>query len=661
MSLENSKPLIPRTAIFGNPSRTMCEISPDGARLAWIAPRDGVLNIWVAPISDIAAAEPVTNDCNRGIRFYEWARNNTHLLYIQDEGGDENWHVHSVEIATAIDKDLTPLKSIAAQLHGLSAAFPDELIVGLNDRDASWHDLYRINLKTGNSELFFLNDSEFGSLTLDRAYHIRLAEKPLPEGGRVVFRHHDGAFDELFRIPHEDDITTFIVGFDAAGDAYYLIDSLGRDKTALYAVNFESGEKHLLGEHPKADISNLLVHPRTYKAEAYSVTHIRQEWHALDEKVGADLDTLIEALSGEINVPSRTEADDKWIVSSRSAEQPLAYHLYDRNTGEVTKLFSTRPELETYSMRPMQGHIIPSRDGLELVSYLTLPAGEDNSGDSDGDGDGDGNGPQTPVPMVLLVHGGPWARDSYGFNPDHQWLANRGYAVLSVNFRGSTGFGKNFVTAGDLEWGRKMHDDLLDAVAWAVGQGIAQLNKVAIMGGSYGGYATLAGLAFTPEIFACGVDLVGPSNLKTLIDTIPPYWQSFYENFAKRMGDPRTEEGRALLAERSPLNKADQIVKPLLIGQGANDPRVKQAESDQIVGVMQEKGLPVTYLLYPDEGHGFARPENRLSFFAVAEAFLSAHLGGRAEAIGDDFSGAAIEVPEGATHVPGLTDALSTR
>lgn len=657
MSLENSKPLIPRTAIFGNPSRTMCEISPDGTRLAWIGPRDGVLNIWVAPISDITAAEPVTNDRNRGIRFYEWARNNTHLLYIQDEGGDEDWHVHSVEIATAIDRDLTPLKSIAAQLHGLSAAFPDEIIVGLNDRDAAWHDLYRINLKTGDRELVFLNDKEFGGLTLDRAFQIRLAEKPLPEGGRVVFRHNNGAFDELFRIPHEDDITTFIAGFEAAGDAYYLIGSLGRDKTALYSVNFESGEKHLLGEHPKADISNLLVHPRTYKAEAYSVTHIRQEWHALDAKVGADLDTLKEALAGEINVPSRTEADDIWIVSSRSAEQPLAYHLYDRNSGEVTKLFSARPDLETYTLQPMQGHIIPARDGLELVSYLTLPAGQVAAGDSNSDG----NGPETPLPMVLLVHGGPWARDAYGFNPDHQWLANRGYAVLSVNFRGSTGFGKNFLNAGDLEWGRKMHDDLLDAVAWAVGQGIAQHDKVAIMGGSYGGYATLAGLAFTPDIFACGVDLVGPSNLKTLIDTIPPYWKSFFENFAKRMGDPRTEEGQALLAERSPLNKADQIVKPLLIGQGANDPRVKQAESDQIVGVMQEKELPVTYLLFPDEGHGFARPENRLSFFAVAEAFLSAHLGGRAEAIGDDFSGATIEVPEGATHVPGLTDALPAR
>jgi dipeptidyl aminopeptidase/acylaminoacyl peptidase len=261
--------------------------------------------------------------------------------------------------------------------------------------------------------------------------------------------------------------------------------------------------------------------------------------------------------------------------------------------------------------------------------------------------------------VVLLVHGGPWARDDYGFDPHHQWLANRGFAVLSVNFRASTGFGKAFLNAGDLEWGRKMHDDLLDAVAWAVRQGIADAKRVAIMGGSYGGYATLAGLAFTPKTFCCGVDIVGPSNLETLLATIPPYWAAFFENLARRVGDPRTEEGRRLLRERSPLHAADRIRKPLLIAQGANDPRVKQAEADQVIAAMRSKGLPVTYVLYPEEGHGFAVPENRISFYAIAEAFLAQHLGGRAEPIGEDFNGADFKVPEGAAHVPGLAAMLA--
>jgi dipeptidyl aminopeptidase/acylaminoacyl peptidase len=294
----------------------------------------------------------------------------------------------------------------------------------------------------------------------------------------------------------------------------------------------------------------------------------------------------------------------------------------------------------------MHGEIIRARDGLPLVSYLTLPEGV-------------GRKPKARLPMVLLVHGGPWARDSYGYYAPHQWLANRGYAVLSVNFRGSVGFGKAFVNAGDLQWGRKMHDDLLDAVEWAVAEGIADRGRVAIMGGSYGGYATLAGLAFTPDVFCCGVDIVGPSNLETLLATVPPYWAAFFENLARRVGDPRTDAGRALLRQRSPLHSADKITRPLLIGQGANDPRVKQAESDQIISAMRSKNLPVTYVLYPEEGHGFAVPENSLSFNAIVEMFLAAHLGGRCEPVGDDFRGAKFEVREGAAHVGGLEAAVA--
>jgi dipeptidyl aminopeptidase/acylaminoacyl peptidase len=292
---------------------------------------------------------------------------------------------------------------------------------------------------------------------------------------------------------------------------------------------------------------------------------------------------------------------------------------------------------------------IDSRDGLGLVSYYTLPPG------SHGDGDGV---PDQPLAMVLVPHGGPWGRDRWGYDGWHQWLANRGYVVLTVNFRASTGFGKAFINAGNREWGAKMHDDLIDAVDWAIEQGIADPARVAIMGGSYGGYATLAGLTFTPDKFACGVDLVGPANLVTLLETMPPYWKPQVELFTTRVGDFRTEDGRKFLASRSPLTYADRICRPLLIGQGANDPRVKQAESDQIVQAMQAKGIPVTYVLYPDEGHGFARPENRLSFNAIAEAFLSECLGGRFEPVGDDFQGSSIAVPVGAEHVPGLTAAL---
>jgi dipeptidyl aminopeptidase/acylaminoacyl peptidase len=328
---------------------------------------------------------------------------------------------------------------------------------------------------------------------------------------------------------------------------------------------------------------------------------------------------------------------------------PVRYYRYDREGQQAHFLFSNRKALEGMPLAKMSPVVIASRDGLNLVCYYTLPVGSDSNGDGR---------PDEPLPMVLVVHGGPWARDVWGYNAWHQWLTNRGYAVLSVNFRGSTGFGKTFINRSTREWGAKMHDDLIDAVHWAIQQGIADADRVAIMGGSYGGYATLVGLTFTPEMFACGVDIVGPSNLVTLIESIPPYWQPQVELWTTRVGDHRTEEGRAFLTKCSPLTYVDRIQRPLLIGQGANDPRVKQTESDQIVQAMQEKNIPVTYVLFPDEGHGFARPENRLSFNAVAEAFLSECLGGRYEPIDDDFKGSSITVPIGADVLPGLTEAL---
>jgi len=448
----------------------------------------------------------------------------------------------------------------------------------------------------------------------------------------------------------EDMLTTSAVGFDKTGRVLYLIDSRDRNTAALVSLDLDTGELTLIGEDPRADISGAMVHPSEKTVQAVAFTYERKHWQILDESISEDLAYLRTVADGDAEVTSRTLDDKYWMVAYLMDDGPVRYYRYDREAQEAQFLFTHQSELEGWSLAKMHPVVIKSRDGLNLVSYYTLPVGSDNDGDAR---------PDEPLPMVLYVHGGPWGRDVWGYNSVHQWLANRGYAVLSVNFRASTGFGKAFINAGNKEWGGKMHDDLIDAVDWAIAEGIADPEKVAIMGGSYGGYATLWGMTNTSEMFACGVDICGPSSLITVLESIPPYWQPEVELFAARVGDHRTEEGRAFLTERSPLTYVDQIERPLLIGQGANDQRCKQAESDQIVEAMQEKEIPVTYVLYSDEGHGFVRPENSLSFFAVGEAFLSECLGGKYEPIGDDFEGSSITVPVGAEEVPGLTDALS--
>lgn len=644
--------LIPRQKLFGNPTRAQCKISPDGRLLSWLAPRDDVLNIWVAPVDDLGAARAITNDTGRGIRFSVWARNASHLLYIQDKGGDEDWHVYAVSAEGGDPIDLTPIEGVHAQFTGMSWSAPTTVMLGLNDRDARWHDIYKVDLVSGERELVFKNDLDFAGVVLDRDLNLRLGSKTLEqEGGREFFRMTDGEWSPFFRIAHEDDLATGVYGFDASGDDVYMVDSRGRDMAALNRMTVATGDTTVIAESSEADVSDVMMHPTTYEIEAYAVNREMKQWTPLQDAVGQDLAFLKSELSGEIALQSRTKADDQWIVSAAAAERPETYYLYDRSSKSLRELFDSRPELHGAPLVPMHPVTLDARDGLKLVSYLSLPKSSTGNGS---------DRPDAPCPLVLLVHGGPWARDSYGFNAAHQWLSDRGYAVLSVNYRGSVGFGKNFVNAADLEWAGKMHDDLIDAVNWAIAEKIADPDKIAIMGGSYGGYATLVGLTFTPEVFCCGVDIVGPSNLETLLETIPPYWTSFYETFARRVGDPRTEDGKALLKDRSPVHRADAITKPLLIGQGANDPRVKQAESDQIVQAMTDKGLPVIYVLYPDEGHGFARPENRMSFHAAAEAFLSVHLGGAAERFGSDLDGSSLEVSHGADEIPGLPDALAS-
>jgi dipeptidyl aminopeptidase/acylaminoacyl peptidase len=447
----------------------------------------------------------------------------------------------------------------------------------------------------------------------------------------------------------EDSLTTSPAGFDKTGKIMFMTDSRGRDTSAFSQIDLGDNKETIMAANDLADVDKFLTHPTEKNIQAVTFNYERQKWQLLDPAIEADMRYLESVADGDLQIVSRTLDDKTWMVAYIMDDGPIRYYVYDRAKKEARFLFTNRAELEGLPLAKMHPTVIKSRDGLNLVSYLTLPYGSDME---------QAGRPAEPLPLVLLVHGGPWARDSWGFESEHHWLANRGYAVLSVNYRGSTGFGKKFTNAGNKEWAGAMHNDLLDAVDWAIEQKIADPKRVAIMGGSYGGYATLVALTFTPDRFACGVDLVGPSNLLTLLNTIPPYWAPMLQMFKDRVGDPGTKEGKQLLNERSPLNFVDKIERPLLIAQGANDPRVKRSEADQIVQAMREKKIPVTYLLFSDEGHGFARPENNLAFYAVVEAFLARQLGGRAQAIGDDFAGSTIASPQGSDQIPDLSDAL---
>lgn len=650
LAADSSAPLIERAKLFGNPTRAAGTLSPDGQWLSWLAPVDGVLNIWIAPASDLSKAKSITADKARPIRQHFWAPDSKSVLYIQDKGGDENFLLYGVDVATGKERNLTPFEKTRVMLVGGSTTIKDKILIGLNNRDARWHDVHLLDLNTGQLTEVMKGDG-FAGFLADDTLTLRMGVRPNAAAGSDYHRIVDGKVEEkpFASTTLEDALTTNPAGFTSDGKTLYWVDSRGRNTAALIAQDVATGQTRIVAQNGKADIGGVLSDPRTGEVKAYSVDYLKREWTAIDPDIKASLDFLRAKLPGQFNIGSRTDANDKWIVGHDPVTAPAVTYLYDRKAGTLTELYTARPELKGAPLVPMHPREIKARDGLTLVSYLTLPPGTD----------ADNNGkPDKAVPMVLLVHGGPWARDGYGYNSMHQWLANRGYAVLSVNFRGSTGFGKDFISAGNLEWGKKMHDDLLDAVAWAEKEGVAAKGKTAIMGGSYGGYATLAGVAFTPDAFACGVDIVGPSNLETLLKTLPPYWTAGIQQFHERMGNPNTPEGLALLKERSPLYKADQIRKPLLIGQGANDPRVNKAESDQIVAAMKAKNIPVTYVLFPDEGHGFARPANTIAFNAVTENFLKQCLGGRAEPIGGTVKASSAQILEGAQHAPGLEAAL---
>jgi dipeptidyl aminopeptidase/acylaminoacyl peptidase len=643
-----STDVISRSVLFGNPERTAAQISPDGKHLAWLAPKEGVLNVWVAPVNDLNAAKPVTADAARPVQQYFWAFDKKHLLYMQDKGGDENFHLWQVDLATDKATDLTPMENTRAIVVGVSWKKPNTVMVGLNNRDPQLHDLYEVTLGTGAMTMVYENKDGFTDFTVDDDYKLRFAGKPTPDGGQLIqmFDAKAKTWSDYETIGGDDALTTGILGFNKKGDQLYMLDSRDRDTAALFLTDIKTKKKKLLQEDARADVSGAMMSPKDHSLQAVSVTYDRQEWIAKDKKVEADFKAIAKLDTGEFNVASRTLDDSVWLVTMSGDTMPGKYYLWERAKKKGTYLFTTRPDLEGKPLAPMHSITdLKSRDGLTLVSYLTLP----NAADADKNGKAD-----KPVPAVLLVHGGPWARDNWGANPIHQLLANRGYAVLSVNYRGSTGFGKKFLNAANGEWGKKMHDDLLDAVRYLVDQQIAPADKICIMGGSYGGYATLAGLTLTPDTFACGVDIVGPSNIVTLVKSIPPYWAPLINVFKARVGDWDTKEGYAALMDASPLTHVAKIKKPLLIGQGANDPRVKQAESDQIVKAMQKARIPVTYALFPDEGHGFARPENSLAFFAVTEAFLSAHLGGVYQKLTkEEVTASTIQIKVGKEGIPG--------
>jgi dipeptidyl aminopeptidase/acylaminoacyl peptidase len=611
--------LIPRSVLFGNPERTSPNISPDGASLAWIAPRAGVLNLWVAPIGgesgvDWAAARPVTEDTDRGIRSFAWARDGRHLLYVQDVGGDENWRLYDVQPESLERRDLTPFEGIHATIIGTSKRRPSEVLVGINADNPQLHDVYRLNLDSGELVKEIENPGYAGWLA-DEDLVVRCAISPLPDGGfDVLVRDSaDAEFRQLLTIPAEDATSTDVVSFSGDGRSLLMISAAGSDTGRLTRVDLASGESVVLAEDPEADVSGVLLHPDTRDPLIVMILKDRMTYVVLDPSVEEDLQAVRALHPGDPSFAGRNEADNTWLIAFNVDAGSVTYFMYDRPTRTGRPLFSARPALEGYELAAMEPFSFPARDGLVIHGYATFPPGLGRAG----------------LPAVVDVHGGPQVRDTWGYNPEAQWLANRGYLCLQVNYRGSTGYGKAFVAAGDREWGGKMHDDLVDAVGYAVAQGWADASKVAIYGGSYGGYAALVGAAFTPDVFCCAVDIVGPSNLKTLLETIPPYWAPMIAQLYRRVGNPETDA--EFLWSRSPLSRARDIKIPLLIAQGANDPRVKQAESEQIVAALTEAGIDHEYMLFPDEGHGFAKPENRIKFYTAAERFLAKYLGGRYE------------------------------
>jgi dipeptidyl aminopeptidase/acylaminoacyl peptidase len=606
--------LIPREVLFGNPVKTSPQISPDGQMMAYLAPVNNVLNVWVKTI-DKEDDRVVTKDDNRGIRWYFWGEDSEHIMYLQDVGGDENWRLYGINLKTDEIKDLTPYEDVQVQIIHSDQHFPNELLVAMNKDDPNVHDVYHLDLTTGKFELVAENPGNIRSWLADANLKVRCAEAATPEGGsELMVRENEQAdWEKLLTWSSGDNMTSWPVSFTKDGNSLYLVDSRNVNAGRLVKMEIQTGNIQVFAEDPQYDVWNVMIHPDSYEVQAVAFTKARTEWIVLDESIKDDFESIAKLDDGDYFVSDRDNADETWLVYFTKDNGPQSYYTYDRKKKKGTFLFDHMPELNKYKLARMEPISFMARDGLTIHGYITFPVWKQKKN----------------LPMVLYVHGGPWSRDYWGYDGTAQWLANRGYVCLQVNFRGSWGYGKDFVNAGDKEWAGKMHDDLIDAVDWVVQQGYVNPEKVAIFGGSYGGYAALVGATFTPDFFCCAVDTFGISNLVTWIKSFPPYGSMWLAMCHKRIGNPDTEE--EFLKSRSPLFKVDQIRIPILIGQGANDPWVKHAESEQIVEAMKKKGLEYEYILFEDEGHGFAKPENRLKFFAAAEKFLAKHLGARYE------------------------------
>lgn len=602
--------LIPLEVLFGNPERAGAQISPDGTRLSYVAPLDGVLNVYVGVIG-AGDEQPVTHDTDRGIRSYVWAHDNRHILYVRDRDGSENYRLYDVDLDTGVERDLTPFDGVRCGIIKLPKRFPNDVLVGMNKDNPQLHDVYHLDLTTGELRKVVDNPG-FVGWVVDNDLRVRGAVQPTAEGGTTILVRddEDSEWRTLLDVPPEDAETTGPVAFNRDGTAMYLLLSVGSNTTRLVTMDIATGAIEVLAEDPVYDVNDVILHPDTREVQAVTVYGERLEYRIFDESIRGDLEALEQLSPGELSISDRSHDDRTWLVSFDQDAGPVKFYTWDRASQTPTFLFDHRPELNDYPLVPLEPFSFTSRDGLTIHGYLSFPAGVERSG----------------LPAVLNVHGGPWARGGWGFDPEGQWLANRGYVTVSVNFRGSSGYGKEFLNAGNREWGAKMHDDLLDAVDHLVGKGYIDAKRVAIYGGSYGGYAALVGATFTPDVFACAVSMVGPSNLNTLIASFPEYWKPMIQVWHKRVG-----EDPDFLWSRSPLSRVDAITIPILIGQGENDPRVKRAESEQIVAAMAEHGIDHEYVMYENEGHGFAKPENRLDFYHRVDRFLAKHLGGRAE------------------------------
>ncbi len=619
----SAPPLIDRDIIFGNPEIAAAQLSPDGKYVAFLKPWKDTRNVYVKAVDEpFSAARLMTTEAKRPVAGYFWTRDSKYILYAKDNDGDENYNVYAVDPAAKPaagadappSRDLTGLKGVRVIIFEVPKSDPDTVYIGLNDRDKAWHDLYKLKLSTGEKTLVRKNTERITGWVFDLKGQLRAATRSAENGDTEILRVDADGFVKVYSCSVFE--TCGPLQFQPGDQRIYMETNKGTDLISLVLFDPQTGKTEMVESDPlgKVDFGGALFSEANDELVETWYTAARVKTYYKNKAFGDDVHWIEHKFPDhEINVVSRTKDEQVWLVTAVSDTEPGETLLFNRKTRTLTPQFTVREKLPRADLAQMKPVTYKSSDGLEIPAYLTLPKGVEAKN----------------LPTLIIPHGGPWGRDNWGYNSLAQFFANRGYAVLMPNFRGSTGYGRKFLDAGNLEWGRKMQDDLTWGVKFVVAQGIADPKRVGILGGSYGGYATLAGVAFTPDLYAAAVDIVGPSNLITLLDSIPPYWESIRTMFYKRMGDPSTPQGKALLMEESPLSSADKIKTPLLVAQGANDPRVNRREAEQIVIALRDRGFPVEYILAPDEGHGFARPINNLALFMASEKFLALHLGGR--------------------------------